>query len=193
MINRGRIIRQVSMYLFIGLLAFACSFNAEAQKRSKKKKKSDDFMEHVWYGANIGLDMIGGSGYTQFNVILSPMAGYKFTERFSMGPRLIFDYAHYRFRYSTGVESFNLYSLGAGGLMRFKVINGIFAHGEFNVVNNQYLTISAIKKNKTLPHALLGIGFNGGGGEILLLYDFLHPTDDLSLPFEFRLGYTVNF
>ncbi len=185
--------KKISTLTLILFMVLALSFNAEAQKKPKKKKNSVDFMENVWYGANLGLGLGGNNYETFFALEFSPMAGYKLTERLSAGPRIIFEYGHMRLRYTTGIQKLNLFSYGGGALIRFKVLEQLFLHGEGNIVRDQYITTSLTKESLVRPHVLLGIGYNAGGGEIMILYDFLHPNDELMLPFEIRVGYTINF
>lgn len=83
--------KKISTLTLILFMVLALSFNAEAQKKPKKKKNSVDFMENVWYGANLGLGLGGNNYETFFALEFSPMAGYKLTERLSAGPRIIFE------------------------------------------------------------------------------------------------------
>lgn len=176
-------------------LFIVLSVDADAQSRGKKRtmQKSGDFMENVWYGANIGLGF-SGTGYESLLALeLSPMAGYKFTPRFSVGPRVIFKYIHYRVSLGGPTQKYNFFDVGLGAFTRFKIIDEFFIHGEYNGIREQRINNIGTKTNYIKPHALLGLGYNGGGGEILILFDFLRPNDEIDLPIEFRIGYTVNF
>lgn len=160
------------------------------------QKRNSDFMDKVWYGGSVGLGFFGTGGGSLFSIELSPMAGYKITPKFSAGPRIIFDYAHYRTRVLGNVEKFNLYSLGLGVLSRFKIINVIFIHGEANFIRIQdvYSTPMGLKKISDIePHLLLGLGYDSGVGEIMILWDFMTPDNSVQSPFELRFGFNINF
>ncbi len=156
-------------------------------------QKNGDFVDHLWYGGNVGLGLSGGSYSSYFGIEFSPMVGYKIFPRFSVGPRIIFEYTHIRATTGLGVDKFNLYSFGAGAFTRFKIIPELFIHGEVNIVEEQYLTTYYDKASEIRTHALLGLGYDAGIGEVMLLWDFLMPDNTVQLPLEFRLGFNINF
>lgn len=171
-------------------LSLALSLSLVAQDRTT------EFKDKLWYGGNVGLGFSSNNYESYFGLELSPMVGYKIFPRFSVGPRLIFRYAHYRTRYSGPLDKFNLYSIGAGAFSRYKIIDQIFIHGEVNFLREQNVinTINGLDKiNHFTHHILLGVGYDSGYGEIMILYDFLSPANSIQLPFKFRFGFNINF
>ncbi len=201
---------QLSLMLLVLLLAFPDDANAQ---RSKKKKKSttDQYFDEsgslktkLWYGGGFTLGYSGGTFESLFQIGLSPMVGYKITDKFSAGPRFSFIYTNYRVQWGNGVLTANPITWDAGVFARYKIIPIIFAQVEYQFENdiqgfnvNAGNELEAIRRQRN--NFLAGLGYNSSGGtagfgyEILLLYNTTLPANVLESPFVIRIGFTYNF
>lgn len=186
-----------------------------AQKSKKKKSSTDEYFDEggslktkLWYGGGFTLSFNGGNNYSIFQFGLSPMVGYKITDKFSMGPRFSFVAFNYKESdFNGGVLKTTPVSWDVGVFARYKIIPIIFAHVEYQyekaidniyAVNNggvRELEVSWDQRN----NFLIGAGYTSStdyalGYEILVLYNTTLPDNLLwKSPIEFRIGLTYNF
>lgn len=214
--------------LKITMLLLACLMivgvtDVEAQYGKKKKKKKtkekvemsedeDDgdyfdesggkFTDKLWYGGGFTLGFAGDNNTSVFGLGISPMVGYKITEKLSIGPRVVVDYTMYKTRLGGEVQRVDLVTYGGGVFGRFKAFRSIFAHVEYAVLNQAFPASNSFNDLVTFREVTnnfyIGAGYNSsvGGGlgyEILLLYNTLEPDDSIDLPIDFRIGFTWNF
>ncbi len=190
------------------LLFFICSFGQAFSQRpdrmvrtdeyAKEQKAPNEFLDRLWYGGNLLLGFAGSDFESFFQLGVSPMVGYKITPFFSVGPRLDFIYTYRSIRLTPSrVETFNLYSGGVGPFTRMKVYGGVFVHGEYQLAWAQYPnpTLDGTKIYDTFNNLFFGIGYNSGGSEIYILYNFLEDERLVrsGFPFDFRFGFTYKF
>jgi hypothetical protein len=167
----------------------------ETQERNRENK----FINKLWYGGSLTLNFVTLNNESIFLFGLSPMIGYKIFEQFSIGPRVSIIYARYKLRIPGDVYTDNAIAWTAGIFSRYKIINGIFAHGEFEYADFpvfDYNTASVFRAG--ISRYYVGAGYNNTSGkvgfEILALYNLSLPEDDLSSPpITFRGGVTYNF
>jgi len=158
-------------------------------------RKPQRFQDQLWYGGNIMLGYQGGTFSSLFTIGVAPMVGYKITPEFSIGPRVEFIYYNYRQQVSPSrVDVYNLFSGGLGPFARFKVFNMFFFHAEYQYELSQDINFNGDKITRNFNNLFGGIGYNPGGGEILLLYNFVQSNRNLwDSPFSLRFGFTINF
>ncbi len=200
---------QLSLLLLVLLFAFQLdSYGQRGKKGSEVDKYFDEsggFSHRLWYGGGFTIGFSGDNISSIFQVGVSPMAGFKVTEEFSVGPRVSLLYLLYRAETFTpdGVESTNIFNYGVGAFARYKVFNSIFFHLEYGF-DNEVQTINYNPNSREWEtgrslqnNAFIGGGFNDGTGiwgyEIYLLYNVLQEDSRLELPFDFRFGITYNF
>jgi len=202
----------------------AFSFDADAQRRRKKRKKKkkkpkteqksdyfDDsgFVHNLWYGADFEVPrFIGGQGQTIITLGLSPMVGYKFTDNFSLGPKLYLN--NYHVKYANGAQDdikFNSFNYGAGIFARYKILDSYFIHAEFEGISEEIVEdVNRIEidpaTNKILTvrsqstHYYLGAGYTSGGNlafNAYVLWDFSQQLTSTSIPIRGRVGVTYKF
>ncbi|MBP6185924.1 MAG: hypothetical protein KA479_13355 [Saprospiraceae bacterium] len=193
--------------LMVVMLLLAGADAAMAQPRERPMPKT--LKDNLWYGGSFGLGLAGSQGFTQFNLGIFPMVGYKIIPWFSVGPRLGFDYNYYKGTSVLGKPaSTNVFSFYGGAFMRAKIYWGVFAQGEYGVDLGKFPEVDqfgrlnvdvnnkVIKRQVTRESGLVGLGYNSGGkfaSEILLLYNLLEPDDSQFSPWNYRLGFTYNF
>ncbi len=199
-------------YLLLVCLISFSSINLNAQNRIKQRKssppreernrendESEKLIDKLWFGGNIGLGFSSNQFENLFLIGLSPMVGYKITPQFSIGPRIDFSYTY--FGYKTGPDSkerLNMFSYGIGPFARFKIIESIFIHGEYQIESRAFplWTGSGYTRVRDIQSNLfLGVGYNMGGSELVLLYNFYatNRTTYFQPPFDFRFGFNYNF
>ncbi len=192
--------------LIVLLLSFA-AVNGNAQygykKKKKKKKKKEktehvDFTKNLWYGGGVNLGFQGGNGYSLFVFGISPMVGYKITDRFSAGPRVSATLYNFRIQTFGGVEKKTPISWSVAAFTRYQIVPSIFAHAEYEYQNYAFLDGSLSTAYERRNNFYLGVGYAANPGslfryELLLLYNFLAPQDDIRQPIDYRVAFTYNF
>ncbi len=101
--------------------------------KEEKVKKEDKipFTERLTYGGNFGLQF---GDWTLINI--SPMVGYKFSERFIAGPGVIYQYQSFK-----GLGSYNMY--GGKVFGRAVLFDNVFAHTEYELLNTPKFNYSS--------------------------------------------------
>ncbi len=196
------------------LLLFSFSSDISAQSRKKKvvskaeKTQMGTFKDRLWYGGTLALNFSGGSYYSTFFMGISPMVGYKLTEKFSVGPRVSLKYVYLKATdFGGNIAKANLWSYAAGIFSRFKIIDIIFAHVEYEYENRELFTtngggvvnqtngeIGTIRESR--DNLYIGAGYTSGGEfsyEVLVLYNVMNDDSTLRLPFDYRVGFTYRF
>ncbi|MBK7429224.1 MAG: hypothetical protein IPI60_20450 [Saprospiraceae bacterium] len=174
--------------------------STETERESPKKtiEEGSAFKDKLWYGGNFTLFFGSNNFESSFAFGLAPMVGYKITPDFSIGPRVEVIYNFYKTSITGPVEKFNLFSVGVGPFVRYKFFNVIFAQAEYQLefVQRPVLTINGdlVKSTFNNNNFFVGLGYNAGGGEILVLYNLLEPSGGtLNIPISFRFGFTYKF
>ena len=100
-------------------------------------------------GGNVGLNF-GTVTY----VDLSPIIGYKVTEKFSVGTGATYIYySDNRNNYSTNIYGGRLFS-------RYLITENIFAHAEYELINFETLDFNQKLKRMNVPSLFVGGGYN---------------------------------
>ena len=159
------------------------------------------FKERLWYGGGFVVGFSGGNGISIFQLGLSPMVGYKFSERFSAGPRVSalvnFTWAE---TFSGNRSSAQPVNWGIGVFSRYKITPVIFAHVEYEYAD-QALILQGfdelILNRFTNDNIYIGGGYSSGVGasqfEVVALYNINQSIQSFDSPFTFRFGFTQNF
>jgi hypothetical protein len=160
-------------FLLFGLNAFAQPtddyVNTLPSSEQGREKMSDlTNRERTVVGGSLGLGLSSSNGSGMFFGAITPLVGYRITERFSAG--VGFNYTYYRTRlfqeqYYAGIA-----------WARLGLFNGIFACAEINQVNAPVSAFSNSSR-ETFPILLAGAGISQGIGHGLgtyfqIMYDF---------------------
>lgn len=191
------------------ILTVALTGNIEAQnmrvtKNAKSgKKETKKFSDRLWYGGSLILNYYGQSNYKVFTFGVTPMVGIKLFDEFSIGPRVGVRLDNYRLNTGSKIDKLPLFEFSEGVFARYKFLKVVFAHAEFNFTQYQYVspylspTGELQKVNANTQNAYLGLGYNGGmgqlGTEIYVLYNFLEEQNSVAQPFDIRFGITYKF
>lgn len=205
--------RLLQLSFLIVLALMMTNTDALAQSKGKKKKSSgtdkyfDDsgnLASRLWYGGGFTLGFSGNNFESLFQLGVSPMVGYKITDKFSIGPRgeILFNF----YRADVGAPEIakgTFINYGLGAFARYKIFRTIFVHGEYGfqneeiIINYDFTESKFITGRRSRNNAFVGAGYNDGDGvwgyEIALLYNLNQDANTLNLPFDFRFGLTYNF
>ena len=126
---------------------------------------------------------------------ISPMVGYKITDRFSVGPRVSLDYQEV---FIANFTNPRWLAWGVGGFGRAKVTQSLFAHIEY--AYEQISSLNDITPDAQIldPHNFyIGGGYSSSAGgafgyEIVILYNTTE-NDTGRVPIDYRVGFTWNF
>ena len=193
------------------LVAVAFTNDAYAQRKKKKSSKTDEyfdesgFVNKLWYGGGVNLGFTGGNNQSLFYFGLSPMIGYKILDDIiSVGPRVGFQYNHYRVQdFSGQVFKTSPLSYNVGMFSRIKAFPNFFAQLEYEYENNEFVdgtfnpnTGKLNTERQSFDNVYIGAGYNSGGlfgYEILLLYNVNAPVNTIDSPFDIRIGFTYKY
>ena len=198
---------RISFLVFLALVLGLSTVDAQNYGRKKKKKKkktktekTDDYFDEsggfahrLWYGGMVNFQISNdGFGNNALLLGISPMVGYKFTDMFSVGPRLTMNYFEV---YQPGPNA-KVMQWGFGGFGRAKFTPSIFAHIEYEVLKLDGLGETVVQSFND-ENFYAGVGYNsafgsGWGYEILGLYNFMEENESI-VPIEIRVGFTYNF
>lgn len=109
--------------------------------------------ERLYLAGNTGLNLFGRT----FFVDLSPMVGYKLTEKLSFGPGVVYHYVSQR-----GLSYSNY---GVKGFARFLIIPVLFAHVEHELLNVPYTYSQSlngrlqVESRRNVNSTLAGLGY----------------------------------
>ncbi|MCC7232349.1 MAG: hypothetical protein IT242_05355 [Bacteroidia bacterium] len=136
------------VFLTVSLAAFAQDYVPPAPATPYQPKS--DFWNRIFVGGNLGLQF-----GTETFVEVAPVIGYKVTERFMTGIGI--KYLYYRFKDAYADYSLNEY--GGSVFTRYLVLDNLFAHLEYEVLNVPDFY------NSFRPDARINVGslFAGGG------------------------------
>ena len=134
--------------------------------RDDEPRKS--FKDRLFLGGNFGL-----SFGTTTNINVSPLLGYRVSERYSVGAGVVFNYYKFKaptFEYSTSIYGPQLFN-------RFLITETIFAQAEYQYLNAEVVDPFTYELNRAWANILyLGGGIRqglGGNGFLVgtLMYD----------------------
>ena len=116
-----KLILHIILFIIIGLNSFA---QDSSMIRKHPPKKS--FKDRIFVGGNLGLQF----GTVTFADI-SPLVGYKFTEKITAGIGATYQYYHYKDKY----YDFETNVYGGRVFARYNFTDYLFAHAEYEYLN----------------------------------------------------------
>lgn len=171
----------------IGLffLLFITSITALAQTEERPR-----LSDRVFFGGSFSVNFFNG-----IFVDVSPLIGYKVTDRFSAGVGVTYQYLKTDQRgvnFSTSIYGGRLFT-------RYNIYRNFFLHGEYESINLEVLAFDEndvpIIKREWVPGAFAGGGINqpiGGSANLSIyaLYNFLHDErrSPYNSPLVLRVG-----
>ncbi len=115
--------------------------------------QENGFWNRVYTGGGIGLQF---GSQTLINV--SPIIGYRITERFSMGLGITYMYYRYKDQYPAYSYSSNTY--GGSVFSRYLILENLFAHVEYELLRFEVRdNVSRLLGTKDITSVLVGGGY----------------------------------
>ena len=174
--------------LILILLLFA-AIGAKAQPQEQEPLR-----DRIYVGGNVGFQF--GTDYT--SVLVAPLVGYKFTEKFSAGIGGTYMYYKIKDRYYNYTFSTNIY--GGSLFTRYFLFENLFAHAEYEMLNLKTFNFFEQKTERLwVPALFIGGGYqqmlgSSSFAQILLLYDIIQETNTpYQSPLVVRVGFGFGF
>ncbi|NCG30847.1 MAG: hypothetical protein GWP27_10310 [Bacteroidetes bacterium] len=174
---------------FIGLLALLVSAThaypqgLEVMEEDSTETRSKlNLQDRLFTGGNLGAQF----GYYTF-VNVSPMLGYKVSDRYIVGIRGTYQY------FSIRNTDWDSHVLGGSVFNRFFVFENLFAHAEYEVLNGFW---DPSGRRSNIPHFFVGGGYlyRMGGGtslSVMALYELIQRTYSPYINPIIRVGFNV--
>jgi hypothetical protein len=189
-----RFLKQIALLFFFGLF----SLQVQAQWGDEEMAEKPSFKDRIFTGGGVGLSF--GSNYDFIS--LSPIIGYRLSQRLAAGTSIIFRYTNYK--YVTPDVSTTDY--GISPFLRFQFYGPLFLHAEYEYLNTQYIdAYTGQTVRKDFSSFMAGGGFFQPIGRhtaffVTALYNFSYrnpsnPYDyyPYSSPLVLRAGITAGF
>lgn len=157
MINTVKIISNLKISLLLILLSTsvlpAQNFEQTPAKSHLNSPQENGFWDRVYTGGGIGLQF---GSQTLINV--SPILGYRLTDRFSMGVGITYMYYRYKDQYPDYSYSSNTY--GGSVFSRYLILENLFAHVEYELLRLEVRdNVSRLLGKKDITSVLVGGGY----------------------------------
>ena len=177
----------------LSFVLLAVCFQGYAQWGQEELSDKPSFRDRIFVGGGIG----GGFGSTMDYFSISPIIGYKLTEKLVPGVSLMYRYTNNKF-YQPNVSTSDY---GVSPYLRYMLGNGIFLHTEYEYLNYEYLISPTESVRKTNGSFLAGGGFfqpfgRRAGFYASILYNFSYSNNGYypySSPVIYRMGITAGF
>jgi hypothetical protein len=138
------------------------------------------FTDKLFFGGGFGA---GFGSYTFINV--SPIIGYRVTQRLSVGMRLMYQYTTFEYRdiNTFEVERYNGHDLGIGGFARFMVYGPVYLQAEYENLNYESLYFDGTSRRTSFDSFMAGGGIAQPIGRsaaffLTALYNFSYQNFD---------------
>lgn len=162
------------------LLFFAVSSPAFSQYR-QPGRGSGGLADRIYFGGGGGFS--GGTNYV--NLSVSPLIGYKITDRLSTGLQITYQYVKF---YDANVSNY-----GGGPFLRFNLTDRLFTYSQYEYMN---FGTNVSEERFDFNSLFVGLGYSEPVGDkvafnITALYNLLYRDGSNSpyqSPFVFRVG-----
>jgi long-subunit fatty acid transport protein len=181
--------KRIQIIIFV---IFFCLFKLYAQNDSsyvdRHYLEKETLWDRIYVGGNFGLQL---GTVTFFDI--SPLIGYKITDRFSAGVGITYQYLNYK---GLGV-SYKAHTVGGRVFGRYLINHFLFAHAEYENLNLPIYNNSIGEyRREWVPGLLIGGGITQSIGQrasfnLTLLYNLLY--DDNKSPYSGPLVIRIGF
>ncbi len=172
--------RRLLFRALFSLIIFANHFSMNAQDIPSRNQAhinppKENFWDRVYTGGGIGLQF--GS---QTFVNISPLIGYRLTEKFSMGVSAT--YLYYRYKDYNPAYSYSSNTYGGSVFSRYLIFENLFAHVEYELLRLEVRdNVSRLLGSKDVTSVLVGGGYRQMLGDrssinLMLLYNLNETT-----------------
>lgn len=186
-VNFTKSMRNLISRILLAMVLSACCLSAAAQDSTmiRRKPPKPRFWDKVFVGGNVGFQF-GPETYAE----VSPLIGYRFTEKFSAGIGATYQY--YRLRNQYYDIQTDVYGGKVFGRYFFKEF--LFGHAEYEYLNLEAFDFQ--RRRVDVGSLLAGVGYfqkfaENSGFFAMILYNF---TESVYTPYSnpiIRIGFTV--
>ena len=181
----------LTLMAMVPVVVFAQETTTEPPKEIKapqKEKNKIPFKDRIYIGGNLGLQF-GNETY----IDISPLVGYKFTEKVTAGAGITYIY----YRYKDSYYNYNTSIYGGRIFGRYFFIPSLFAHAEVELLNMELFNTSSYEYyRKNIISPFVGGGYiqrmgSNSGIYLMLLYNL---NDSAESPYSnpiVRIGFNV--
>jgi len=181
--------RLITIITFILVMNFNLSYGQD-------ERSEVPFKDRIFIGGNLGLQF-GSATY----IDISPLVGYKITEKLQAGIGVTYIYykvkdTYYNYAYETSIYGGRLFS-------RYYFLDNVFGHGELEVLNMEVPQDIAGTGNfdyvrDNITSVMVGGGYAQpiGSNAALVLMVLWNLTEEQYSPYQnpiFRIGFTAGF
>ncbi|CAN5232076.1 hypothetical protein BH09BAC5_BH09BAC5_16260 [soil metagenome] len=169
------------LFLFQGL-----ALSQDREPATPKKEMPGSFTERLVYGGNMGLNFGNVT-----SISISPMIGYKVTERFIPGIGATYNYLKFHYQ---GYQSEAIHIYGGSIWARYYILDNIFLHGEYEALNGEWDPYFRPNYRYYLNSVFLGGGYRQSMGNlstyVLVLYNVTYSQNSpYPSPLVLRVGF----
>jgi hypothetical protein len=177
---------QLKIKIFLLVVLFSINGMAQDSSMIRKHPPKTNIWDKVYFGGNLGLQF-GTSTFIE----ISPLVGYRITDKFSAGVGVTYQYYHYRDMYYD-LET-NVY--GGRVFGRYLFTDYLFGHGEYEYLNLEAFDFIPSRRVDVVS-ILGGVGYIqrfGSNSAIvgMILYNF---TESAYTPYQnpiIRIGVNI--
>lgn len=181
----------------LAFLVFFVPLWASAQWGEEQMAEKPSIRDRIFTGGGIGLSFNQDVDFFS----ISPMIGYRISQRAAAGASLIYRHTTYKYvdpRVSTD-------DFGFSPFVRFQVYGPLFLHAEYEYLNNEYILFNRERTREAFTSFMAGGGFfqplgRNAGLFAVALYNFSYrnptsPSDyyPYTSPWVLRAGITAGF
>ena len=158
--------------LSILLLGFSADILAQKAQRPDNNDSNSLNQGRFFVEGNFGFNVSN----TSAAILFSPLIGYRINNKLSAGGGPMFEYISFRY---TPTDVYKNTTLGGRAFVRYNVLENLFLHGEYNLINYK---LFATQERVWESHLPVGGGYRqslGGRSTInlMVLYDVLYSPD----------------
>ncbi len=192
--------KRIYLLLFFAIVLLFPSWSAAQSRSDNRTRMQESFADRIWFGGGFTLGFTGSNGISVFTIGVQPMAGYKFSDRLTFGPRagILADF-YSATTFNGNRERANPITWSVGAFGRYKITPNIFGHAEYEFADQAlpFVTADALEIVRFRQNnVFLGGGYTAGNFEILALYNVNQQDNDIGFiqsPWIFRFGFTQGF
>ncbi len=165
----------LNLFLFTVLSIRVNAQDIPRTPQSHINTPQNNFWDRIYTGGGIGLQF-----GTQTFVNISPLVGYRLTEKFSVG--LSATYLYYRYKDYNPAYSYSSNIYGGSVFSRYLIFENLFAHVEYEVLRLEARdNVSRLLGTKDITSILVGGGYRQMIGDrssinLMLLYNLNETT-----------------
>jgi hypothetical protein len=165
--------------------------NVPGEETAPEKKKFNEDSRFVFGG----FLSAGFGNYTTVNI--SPLVGYRVTEKFTPGIGINYQYAQLKDPFYI---DYKLNIIGGRIFLQHDILYGVFAHTEYEHLwyNLEFLEYPLTSAKDQVPGLFIGGGYRfqageSGGLQIIALWNALWNPDNLVYPNPWTLRFSIMF